>query len=150
MWKPISIAVLVMLSRGAQAQQRVEVNLHWITDKNGCKVWDSVPTLGETVSWSGPCVDGYAEGKGTLIWYLRGERHSTYQGEMKAGHYEGHGTQFWPDGTRYDGEWSNDRAEGKGTYQAASGEVCAGVWIDGCFQGACNNTVGNPRCPERK
>lgn len=150
-WKTAFAALfLLALGAGAQAQRRIEVNLHWITDNNGCKIWDSMPAPGETVTWTGPCVDGYGEGKGTLTWYVRGERHSVYQGELKGGHYEGRGTQTWPDGARYDGEWSDERAHGKGTYRAANGEVCTGTWIDGCFQGACNYAVGNSRCQERK
>ncbi len=35
---------------------------------NGCKVWDPVPTLPETVSWDGACVDGLAHGTGTVFW----------------------------------------------------------------------------------
>jgi hypothetical protein len=151
MWKAVLATVAIILAQqSAWAQHRIEVNLHWITDEKGCKVWDSMPAPGETVTWSGPCVDGYAEGKGTLIWYVRGERHSVYQGELKGGHYEGRGTQIWPDGARYEGEWNDERAHGKGTYRAVDGEVCTGNWVDGCFQGTCNYNVGNARCPERK
>jgi hypothetical protein len=31
--------------------------------------------------------NGYAEGKGTLTWFINGKPHSTYQSEPKGGHY---------------------------------------------------------------
>jgi hypothetical protein len=42
----------------AQAQQ----DRSWIADQNGCRVWNSNPGSEETVTWSGPCKDGYANG----------------------------------------------------------------------------------------
>jgi hypothetical protein len=143
-------AVLFLLPVAAAGQHRIEVNLHWITDTAGCKIWDSRPMPGETVSWSGACRGGYAEGKGILIWYVRGQLHSTYEGELSGGHYEGRGTQVWSSGARYEGDWQSDRAHGKGTYRAATGEVCSGAWVDGCFQGDCSYTVGTASCPEKK
>jgi hypothetical protein len=143
----VGMALLFLLPIAAASQQRIEVNLHWITDVNGCKIWDSRPSPGETVSWSGGCEGGYAEGKGILVWYERGQLHSTYDGELRGGHYEGRGTQVWPTGDRYEGEWRGDRAHGQGTYRSASGAVCSGAWVGGCFQGDCSYSVGAPKCP---
>ena len=139
----------IIWSNGVQAQQRIEINLHWITDSNGCKVWDSLPSANETVTWSGPCKDGFAEGSGTLVWFVDGRQHGIYEGEMHGGHSAGRGTQTWSTGARYEGKWQDDRADGQGTYRAADGEVCAGTWRNGCFQGACGWTVGNPQCPAK-
>ena len=101
----------------ADAQKQIEIMLHWITDSHGCKVWDSLPSANESVSWSGPCVDGYAEGKGTLSWFISGQPYGTYEGELKGGHYDGEGTQIWRTGARYTGKWKADRAHGYGTYR---------------------------------
>ncbi len=150
MWKTaLGVVLLVVSLSGASAQTRIEVNLHWITDSNGCKIWDTLPSGNERVTWSGGCKDGYAEGKGTLTWYVNGRRHGLYEGELQGGHYAGRGTQVWSTGARYEGEWQEDRAEGQGTYRAADGEICSGVWRDGCFQGKCGWTVGNPQCPAK-
>lgn len=144
----LALLFVVVSAIGAGAQQRLTINLHWITDANGCKVWDSVPSPHESVTWSGACKDGYAEGKGKLTWFLNGHPHSTYEGEMSGGHYNGSGTQIWPTGSRYDGNWTDDRANGHGIYRAVDGEVCSGEWKNGCFQGlGCNHFVGVTHCP---
>ena len=127
----VGIAFLFLLPLAAAGQQRIEVNLHWITDVNGCKIWDSRPSPGETVSWSGACEGGYAEGKGILIWYERGELHSTYEGELRGGHYEGRGTQVWPTGDRYEGEWKTCLKHGQGTDIFANGDTFTGSYKGG-------------------
>lgn len=141
-----ALACLVLACGAAAAQQSIVINLHWITDTRGCKIWDSAPVAGESVSWTGPCPDGYADGEGTLTWYIDGQPHSTYRGELQGGHYAGRGVQTWPDGSRYDGEWSNDRADGQGTYRSVT-ETCAGAWVNGCFKsGPCSRSIGAPDC----
>ena len=62
----LAFAFVIIAPIGADAQKQIEITLHWITDNHGCKVWDSLPSANESVSWSGPCKDGYADGKGTL------------------------------------------------------------------------------------
>ncbi len=42
----------------------------WITDaKTKCKVWDEDPRTNYSVFWSGECLNGYASGKGILVFY---------------------------------------------------------------------------------
>lgn len=120
---------LILLSTAAAQSQP-----GWITSTQGCKIWDSTPQPNETVSWSGPCKAGYAHGKGTLIWYLAGRPHETYEGELRRGHYDGYGLQIWPDGARYEGRYRKDRAHGKGTYRGANGDVYSGKWVNGCYR----------------
>lgn len=111
MWKVLLAPAFLMMSPiEADAQQPIKITLHWITDSHGCKVWDSLPSPNESVTWTGPCVDGYADGKGRLSWFVNGRPYGTYEGELKGGHYDGHGMQIWPTGSRYDGEWKEDRA----------------------------------------
>ena len=38
--------------------------------------------------------------------------------------------QVWTDGARYDGEWNNDKAQGKGRFVHADGDVYEGEWKD--------------------
>jgi len=82
-----------------------------------------------------------ADGKGKLIWIINGRPSANYEREMKGGHYDGQGTQIWPAGSRYDGEWKNDRAEGRGSYRSAHGDVCTGLWANGCLAG-CLHSIG--------
>jgi len=42
----------------------------------------------------------------------------------------GWGTQVWPDGGKYEGEWQNNRANGKGQFWHADGDVYEGNWKD--------------------
>lgn len=42
----------------------------------------------------------------------------------------GRGVQFWPDGSKYEGYWRNDKANGKGRLIHADGDVYEGNWID--------------------
>ena len=41
---------------------------------------------------------------------------------------EGWGTQIWPDGGKYEGEWHNNCANGKGKFWHADGDLYEGHW----------------------
>eukprot|EP00745_Piridium_sociabile_P024241 TRINITY_DN381_c0_g1_i2.p1 TRINITY_DN381_c0_g1~~TRINITY_DN381_c0_g1_i2.p1 ORF type:complete len:208 (+),score=22.97 TRINITY_DN381_c0_g1_i2:133-756(+) len=43
---------------------------------------------------------------------------------------DGVGTQIWSDGALYDGEWSNDKAQGRGKFVHVDGDVYEGDWYD--------------------
>ncbi len=119
----------------------------------GCRVLD--PEL--QASYSGPCVNGLAEGKGVAD----GTAH--YEGDFKAGMKHGKGVKTWANGDRYEGdfvedrregrgvytwgrglwageryegEYANDRRNGTGTYRYASGDVYTGPWKDDVAMGA--------------
>lgn len=42
----------------------------------------------------------------------------------------GWGVQVWPDGGKYEGEWHNNKANGKGKFWHADGDVYEGNWKD--------------------
>ena len=69
-------SAMAQTARPAQAAQE-----GWIADsKTGCKVWDPMPQQNETVSWSGSCKNGLAQGRGVLQWYADGKpTGDTYQ-----------------------------------------------------------------------
>ena len=71
-----------------------------------CRVLD--PELQQ--EYSGPCVDGLAEGVGVA----RGI--AEYRGSFRAGRKHGRGAKSWPNGDRYEGEFAEDRKHGAGTY----------------------------------
>jgi hypothetical protein len=121
--------------------------------KSGCKVWDPHPLADETVSWSGGCVNGLAQGTGSLQWLRGGKAFETDDGEWNMGRQSGRGTQDWNSG-RYQGELLNGEPHGQGvmTLQSArfegefrngkpNGEGAAtnlqgvfkGRWKDGCL-----------------
>jgi hypothetical protein len=48
----------------------------------------------------------------------------------KTGHRDGLGIQFWPDGSKYEGMWSEDKAHGRGRMVHANGDFYEGDWRD--------------------
>jgi hypothetical protein len=118
----------------------------WVVDgTTGCKVWDDVPAPDETISWSGGCVDGMADGSGTLQYFVGGKPGTRYEGELHGGRADGHGINLDPDGTRYEGGWRNNAAQGPGVYTKA-GQRYEGIWEKGCLkQGAAELAIGVSR-----
>jgi hypothetical protein len=118
----------------------------WVADgKTGCKIWDAVPDPEEKISWSGECVDGMAEGKGTLQFFIGSTPAARYEGDMRNGRADGHGTHVDPDGARYEGQWRNNAADGFGVY-TRDGKRHEGTWANGCLkQGPDEVTVGVTR-----
>jgi MORN repeat len=137
----------------------------WSADaKSGCQVWDPNPQLEESVAWSGPCVNGRAEGRGTAQWSKSGVPSETDEGEWLDGRQVNNGTQKWSGGSyegeladgepngrgvltvqklRYEGDFRNGKPNGAGTLTAGN-EIVRGTWKDGCFQGARKASIGVP------
>src|SRR3974390_3547192 len=135
-------------------------NPMWATDPiSGCRVWN--PSL-TAIRWNGPCIDGKADGHGTLqvfengkpvalyegkfvAGYLRGRGIKTwdrtspwygdrYEGDIVDGEFSGHGVETWPNGSRYEGEWTHNWPNGFGTLSLPDGTVYSGQWVNGCFR----------------
>lgn len=53
-----------------------------------------------------------------------------YKGQWnkRTGEREGLGLQFWPDGSKYEGQWLRGQAFGKGRMTHANGDVYEGQW----------------------
>ena len=47
---------------------------------------------------------------------------------MLNGERHGYGTQVWPDGATYIGEWSRNMAEGNGKFIHINGDIYEGQW----------------------
>lgn len=104
----------------------------WMADsKTGCRVWNGYPEPGESISWNGPCEEGYASGAGTLLWFKDGKPNGNYVGERKGGKANGHGINTWLNGDRYEGSWKDDAPNGKGTYTWTNGSGYQGDWREG-------------------
>src|ERR1700733_14241418 len=81
----------------------------WITTTNKpCKVWNPEPQANESVTWSGPCKDGFASGKGILFWTENGKPDLEFDGTYANGKRNGHGVIISPDGRREEGDWLDD------------------------------------------
>jgi len=142
----------VCVSCSAATGQTSQTGAFLMDPANNCKIWNPHPMAGETVRWSGNCVDGLAQGSGTLQWLRGGKLSETDRGEWKEGRQSGHGTQDWftgryegelfngePNGrgimtlhnTRYEGEFLNGKPEGEGTVANLEG-IFRGKWKEGC------------------
>jgi hypothetical protein len=121
--------------------------------KSGCKVFNPHPMGGETVSWTGGCVDGLAQGPGSLQWMRDGRIIEKDDGEWKQGRQTGRGTQDWNSGrylgelvngepngqgimtlqsARYEGAFRNGKPNGEGAVTNLEG-MFRGTWKDGCL-----------------
>jgi hypothetical protein len=107
----------------------------WIADKNGCKLANPSPKPSETVTWSGTCTDGFAQGNGVVQWYEDGKPGVTYEGALVRGAASGQGKLTMPDGATYEGGWREGKQEGSGKYSAPSGVRYEGEWKDGVPNG---------------
>jgi len=86
----------------------------WIKTRDGCKVYNPNPKKDETISWTGACVSGYADGEGTLVWYKNDRPNQTYTGTMKKGSPHGHGKYDYGSGSVYEGDYILGREDGIG------------------------------------
>ena len=77
-------------------------------------------------SYSGPCLNGFAEGEGGASGVAE------YRGGFKAGRKHGQGVKTWPNGDRYEGEFAADAKDGYGVYQWGRGPW-EGERYDGSF-----------------
>ncbi len=102
----------------------------WIADQNGCRIANTYPQDGETVRWSGGCKEGYADGAGTLTWFIKGRKTDVYEGSMVRGWAEGRGKLTRKDGV-YTGEWKKSLQHGRGRYEHQDGSWYEGGWKDG-------------------
>ena len=135
----------------------------WITAQNHpCKAWNPQPEAGETLTWSGGCVDGKASGRGRQVWrnshgeyvyegaFREGKKNgqgtmtysdgSHYVGDWLDNKRHGMGTSSYPSGGRYGGMWEAGRPHGIGTYTRADGTKYSGLWVEGCFKAGSGGT----------
>jgi len=142
----------------ASLGQAADDDAQWIADKRGCKVANPFPQSDESITWSGACPEGFANGEGVLIFFIGGREHSRYEGTLKRGWAEGRGVLLFPDGGKYDGQWANSqengtgrrdwtdgswyqggwkngRPHGQGQFRRPDGKIFIGEWVDGVYEG---------------
>jgi hypothetical protein len=104
----------------------------WVTDtETGCQAWRGYRRLNETVSWSGPCKDGKANGQGVMKSSVAGQSPSRFEGHFVKGKLQGRGTRVWSNGSRYDGDFVDGERSGKGTMVWTNGSRYTGDFVDG-------------------
>ena len=132
---------------------------HFLADAHGCKVHNRRPVPGETVTWSGSCQQGFADGPGVVQWLapdgtpgsrleanfvhgiaqgrgkLAAASGTVYQGEFLDGVPHGQGEMQWPNGDRYVGDWSHGLRTGSGVLTRVGGDRYEGHFDDGRWTG---------------
>jgi len=124
----------------------------WLKD-GACSLFSADAVPGDTVSWTGTCVDGYAEGLGTATFTHEGQTQSftanfvhgvipdghvitrwgqgwSYDGETIGGRFNGPGILTTDRSDRFDGSWNDGKMNGFGVLLRANGERYAGDWKD--------------------
>ncbi len=124
----------------------------WLKD-GACSLYSAGAAAGDTVSWTGPCVDGYAEGLGTATFTHDGQSQSftanfqhgvipdghvitrwgagwSYDGETVGGRFQGAGILTTDTSDRFEGQWADGKMIGFGVLRRANGERYAGDWRD--------------------
>lgn len=124
---------MAVLASQVSAQYRPP---QWTADaRTGCRVWNSAPEPGESISWSGGCRDDLAQGHGVLQWFMDGKPGSRFEGEYREGLLNGRGVYVFANGSRYDGEYADDLRSGRGVFTHPDGESYDGEWRSGLPNG---------------
>ena len=141
-------------------EENADIQGEWLADKkNGCQVWIPDSLLSNvSISWSGACKDGKADGKGTLKTYENEELSITsigimengelngkvtviyssghkYVGDIKHSSMNGNGELTWPEGSKYIGEVKDGLPHGKGVAIEGGRVTYSGNWFEGKIHG---------------
>lgn len=147
----LAVAVLNCVPPDAFA----DVDTHWLIDPtSGCSLFDANAKTGDSMSWSGGCENGLANGRGTALFSNNGKQFESFTGNFAKGlaqdgsvsvtwgggwHYDGEemGGQFSGAGVlvndakdRFEGVWTAGKMNGHGTLVRANGERYEGEWKD--------------------
>ena len=124
----------------------------WLKDGD-CSLFGADASPGDTVSWTGSCPDGLADGLGTATFIHNGQNQSftgsfsrgflqdghvisrwgqgwSYVGETVAGRFKGQGILTTDAGDRFEGQWRDGKMNGFGVLLRANGERYSGEWKD--------------------
>lgn len=111
---PKAPALAELLARNVP--ERYRDTSHWMHDgRADCWVHHKSPvSAGETVNWLGVCSEGFAQGRGTIIWSKNGRETQRDEVTLDHGLRHGVGVLRFPDGEVYRDRYSHgDRVERK-------------------------------------
>jgi len=147
-----AILAAALLSCGSASAADTTEQGQWLKD-GACALFSADALPGDTVSWTGSCPGGYAEGLGTATFTHDGQSQSftanfvhgvipdghvisrwgrgwSYDGEAVAGRFQGPGILTTDTSDRFDGQWDGGKMNGFGVLLRANGERYAGDWKD--------------------
>jgi hypothetical protein len=149
---PNKYILLTLFALCAASTQAQIIKYKWVDcNENECRVMDPYYVEGETLTWTGDCLDRTAHG--TLTKYVNGEFESSYTGEYVKGIREasfgtykekdkstmigsfingqlvGKGQKTYADGSVYLGEFLNYKPHGMGVMEYPSGTIFEGYFV---------------------
>ena len=107
MAKVLGVLAAVLGAWGSAAQADEQGRWQALENNPSCSVWNDHPDhpdASETVTWTGDCVSGRADGDGSGVWRFLDDgewRAIEYTGEMRDGKENGRGVKVYSGGTRY-------------------------------------------------
>ena len=136
-------AALVVILLRAVSSLAAEDN-GFIRDQNQCLARNTSPQSNETITWTGGCKNGFADGEGIQQWYINNAPTYRYEGRMEGGIRNGFGKSTASTNTRtYEGEWRDGRFHGKGVLVDPQGNRFDGTWEAGQLVGKATVTYRN-------
>lgn len=132
------IGMALALNAGAQATLEPKCQAFekgakcWkeVADKPGCHVWDDYSLPHQTVTWSGSCSGGIADGQGELIWTRHGKSFEM-TGSLSHGKMSGHWVIRWSDGAVSEGPYVEGESSGHFVIRWPNGTVEEGPYVEG-------------------
>ena len=114
-----------------------DADTHWLIDSNSsCSLFDANAKAGDSVSWSGGCADGLANGKGTATFTNSGKQFESFTGEFSKGiAQDGPVSVGWGGGWHYDGDEVGGQFSGAGVLMNDAKDRFEGVWVAGKMTG---------------
>ena len=101
-----------------------------VANQPACHLWNGGLAAGATVTWSGACSDGYAQGAGRVHWrYEDGEQ--TWDGAYVDGRRQGDWVIQEDDGDVAQGFYVDDRRQGIWTWWFTNGDVLEAPYVNG-------------------
>ena len=101
-----------------------------VDNRPRCHVWTPSLTPGATVTWSGTCIDGFAQGAGSLTW-TEDAAQSVHSGSLQVGKRHGHWVVGYANGDVAEGQYVNGLANGPAVFRYAEGGVAEGQYVNG-------------------
>jgi hypothetical protein len=135
-WVSRAALAVAMLSC-ALPRAFADIDTHWLVDANSsCSLFDANAKAGDSVSWSGQCVDGLANGKGTALFTNGGKQFESFTGNFSKGvAQDGPVSVSWGGGWHYDGDEVAGQFTGAGVLVNDAKDRFEGVWTDGKMNG---------------
>ncbi|WP_420463590.1 toxin-antitoxin system YwqK family antitoxin [Candidatus Palauibacter sp.] len=105
-----------------------------VANHPGCYLWNGSLAAGATVTWSGSCSRGYAQGSGTAAWRYN-DGGLTSEGTLVDGKSSGNWSHRFSSGQVEQGPFVDGRKNGNWVIQEADGDVSEGPFVNGRRQG---------------